>query len=264
MKRWIMILVVIGAFGCESTDKNHDAAVAEDLTHMPDAHNSRNALDWPGTYSGVLPCADCEGIQTSVTIYPDGRYTRRATYLGKSPAPRSDEGNFSWDDDGRAIALKSADGSEQMYQVGEDQLFHLDINGKRITGELAGRYVLEKLIEDPRIEGTRWLLTELDGQPVQAPQGGEQAYFELQAAEAKVTGHGSCNRFFGTYEIKRGNRISFTDNMGMTMMACPDMTIEMGFMAVMRKADNYAVSADTLSLNKARMAPLARFSRAPS
>ena len=56
--------------------------------------------------------------------------------------------------------------------------------------------------------------------------------------------------------------VAFGDNMGMTMMACPDMAIEMDFMEAMRRADNYAVSTDELSLNKARMAPLARFSAA--
>ena len=32
------------------------------------AHNSRNALDWAGTYEGVLPCADCPGIQTRLSL----------------------------------------------------------------------------------------------------------------------------------------------------------------------------------------------------
>ena len=25
--------------------------------------NSQNALDWAGTYKGILPCADCEGMK---------------------------------------------------------------------------------------------------------------------------------------------------------------------------------------------------------
>jgi copper homeostasis protein (lipoprotein) len=264
MIRIIVILVFIVAAGCESSDRHDDGVVADAANKLTvdSAHNSRNSVDWPGVYTGVLPCADCAGIRTSLTLQQDGRFTRRATYLGKSAAPHTDEGSFAWDDDGRLVTLKSADGPEQMYQVGEDQLFHLDMEGNRITGDLAGSYVLEKLINDPRIEGKTWVLTELNGQPVQAPQGSEQPHFELQAAEAKVTGHASCNRFFGSYELKRGNRIAFGDNMGMTMMACPDMAIEMDFMEAMRRADNYAVSTDELSLNKARMAPLARFSAA--
>jgi heat shock protein HslJ/uncharacterized lipoprotein NlpE involved in copper resistance len=261
---FIFIIAFVVVAGCESPDKRYDE-VASEVGQLPmtdDGHNSRNALDWAGTYSGVLPCADCEGILTSVTLHQDGRFTRRTTYIGKSPLPASDEGDFVWDDDGRLVTLRSADGSEQMYQVGEEQLFHLDKDGNRIAGELSGMYMLDKLLRDPRIEDIRWVLIELNGQPVQAPQASEQAHFELQAAESKVVGHASCNRFFGSYEIKRGKRISFGDNMGMTMMACPDMAIETAFMEAMRRADNYAISADQLSLNKARMAPLARFSAA--
>jgi len=264
MNRFVLILVFVVVAGCNSPDKRDDEAAADatQILTADDPHNSRNALDWAGTYSGVLPCADCEGIRTSVTLHQDGRFTRRTTYIGKSPAPASDEGDFMWDDDGRRVTLRSADGSEQIYQVGEEQLFHLDKDGNRIAGELSGMYVLDKTVEDPRIEGIRWVLIELNGQPVNASQASEQPHFELQATEAKVTGHASCNRFFGTYEIKRGNRISFGDNMGMTMMACPDMAIETAFMEAMRRADNYAIFEGQLSLNKARMAPLARFSAA--
>lgn len=48
--------------------------------------------------------------------------------------------------------------------------------------------------------------------------------------------------------------------MAVTMMACPDMRIERMFLEVLQVADNYSLSGDgQLSLNKARMAPLAQF-----
>ena len=42
-------------------------------------------------------------------------------------------------------------------------------------------------------------------------------------------------------------------------MACPDMSMENQFIEVLGRADNYSILGDKLSLNKARMAPLARF-----
>ena len=39
-----------------------------------DMHNSRNSLDWVGIYEGVLPCADCPGIKTRLTLNYDGSY----------------------------------------------------------------------------------------------------------------------------------------------------------------------------------------------
>jgi heat shock protein HslJ len=42
-------------------------------------------------------------------------------------------------------------------------------------------------------------------------------------------------------------------------MACPQMKIEMEFLETLEKADNFNVTGDVLTLNKARMTPLARF-----
>ena len=43
------------------------------------------------------------------------------------------------------------------------------------------------------------------------------------------------------------------------MMACPDMETETQFYKVLEMVDNYYHNNDTLILNKAKMAPLARF-----
>jgi len=37
--------------------------------------------DYPGNYYGVLPCADCGGIQTDLNLYPDRTYRMRETYI---------------------------------------------------------------------------------------------------------------------------------------------------------------------------------------
>jgi len=44
-----------------------------------------------------------------------------------------------------------------------------------------------------------------------------------------------------------------------TMMMCANMDVESKLYQVLEAADNYAVNGDKLVLNKARMAPLARF-----
>jgi heat shock protein HslJ len=43
------------------------------------------------------------------------------------------------------------------------------------------------------------------------------------------------------------------------MMACPDMELQDRFMKALEMADNYTIAENVLSLNKARMAPLAKF-----
>lgn len=42
------------------------------------------------------------------------------------------------------ITLLEMEGAPGKYQVGENQLWHLDENGNRIEGDLADRYILKK------------------------------------------------------------------------------------------------------------------------
>ena len=73
-----------------------------------------------------------------------------------------------------------------------------------------------------------------------------------------ISGNNSCNVITGAYDLKEGNRISF-DRVASTLMACPEMETADQFNEVLERTDNYTVADGILSLNKARMAPLARF-----
>jgi copper homeostasis protein (lipoprotein) len=225
------------------------------------ADNSRNSLDWQGVYVGTVPCADCEGIRTRVELHDDGTFARSLIYLGRNERPLEDSGTFTWNAAGSGITLDNSSGARdaQRYQVGENVLFHLDSDGQRITGDLAAQYRLEKIANDARIENRRWQLVELNGQPVQPPQGRDGAFLELESAQERATGNASCNRFFGSYELTAGNRLRFAPNLASTMMACPELERERAFLDVLARVDNYTLADGVLSLNRARMAPLARF-----
>jgi heat shock protein HslJ len=112
---------------------------------------------------------------------------------------------------------------------------------------------------DQNITEKQWKLIELTGNkiPVKARQNSE-AHFILKTGDNKVAGNGGCNSFSGTYELLEGNRIRFS-KMISTMMACENMDTEYGLLKVFETADNYTLKGDTLSLNKARMTPLAKF-----
>lgn len=221
--------------------------------------NSQNSLDWKGVYKGVLPCADCEGIETTITLKSDGKFVRTLNYLGKEDGFFSEEGAFQWNESGSKITISNLQGESQMYLVGENALFHLDKEGNRITGDLAAKYTLPKNPTDPRLEDKKWVLTELQGKPVAKNEELKEAFIQFEMETGAFHGNGSCNNIFGPYELKEGNRISF-GNTASTMMACSDMQMEMAFLEVLRQVDNYSVSDSTLSFQKAKMAPMARFS----
>lgn len=109
------------------------------------------------------------------------------------------------------------------------------------------------------ITGKTWKLTELNGKPIQLKNPKSNPYFKLNTSDMRYEGHAGCNGVGGTFEIKpEMMRIKFNQGMS-TMMACDDLETEHAFTKALLAADNYSVNGNTLTLNKARMAPLAKF-----
>ncbi len=252
---------LVAIAGCKPKKADGDSVVeTEQNTTTPviDEHNSRNSVDWNGTYQGVIACADCDGIKTSLTLMDTGDFSRTRIYLGKEEAGRTDSGTFQWDDTGSKITLNPEEGEPQSYQVGENRLFLLDREGNRISGDPAENYELVKNRADYQLENKKWILTELMGQEFVPGEGSTEAFLYFDMETGRISGNNSCNVLNGSYELKEGNRIAFGP-VASTMMACPDMAIADQFNEVLGSADNYTIADGTLSLNKARMAPLARF-----
>jgi heat shock protein HslJ len=119
------------------------------------------------------------------------------------------------------------------------------------TGE--GNSTTTKLITD-----RKWKLVELAGQPVADQINGKEPFLMLNLKDNRYSASGGCNGLGGDFELQGELRIKFVPGMS-TMMACENMEIEKELNRVFSLADNYSLSGDNLSLNKARMAPLARF-----
>src|SRR5690606_14856830 len=66
-------------------------------TGFDDHHTAQNSLDWQGTYSGILPCADCSGIETELTLNEDQTFVLTDIYLGKTDSETNKlTGKFEW------------------------------------------------------------------------------------------------------------------------------------------------------------------------
>lgn len=123
----------------ENVVKNDEGPAAADTLH-----NAQNSLDVAGTYKGILPCADCEGIATTLSINADKTYEMSVEYMGKKDKlGSSSKGNYRWND-GNVLVLDEIKNAPSMYKAGENTLTQLDIDGKQITGANAAKYVLAK------------------------------------------------------------------------------------------------------------------------
>jgi heat shock protein HslJ len=243
----LAICAVVLANSCKTASKNPSVPVGD---------NSMTSLDWDGTYYTVLPCADCEGIESTLTLNKDLTYRLVNNYLGKDGAkPNIATGTFKWSKDGGRISLSDRTPSDLI--VGENQLFQLDIKGKMITGDLADKYRYQKL--DMGITEKYWKLTEIMGKPVTPWEGmTKEPHMILKAADFHVNANGGCNQMNGSFTLMPMNRIRFSQMIS-TMMACPNMEIERQLSEVLQQADSYILDGDKLQLIKARMAPLAKF-----
>ncbi|HLW31497.1 MAG TPA: copper resistance protein NlpE N-terminal domain-containing protein [Aequorivita sp.] len=222
----------------------------ESQTEIISDHNSKNSLDWTGIYEGTMPCDDCDGIKTKIELNQDLSYTKTTQHLGISDTEEKTSGTFSWNKSGSNISL---DYENSFYKVGENILIPLDGNGNLLTNNL------KKATMDSEIKEVFWKLVELNGQRHHIAEDRTAVYIELKNKDNIVTGYGGCNFFNGTYTLDEdSNRLHFS-NMKSTMRACDRMETERLLYDVLKKTDNYTIKNDTLSLNKARMAPLAKF-----
>ncbi len=255
----ILVVFIANFFSC----KLHSNAVKNkkdvDANNALMDENSMNSLDWQGSYIGDLPCADCEGIQTEISLYNDLSYKIQLKYAGKSTNAVESYGTFSWNKDGNSIVLNNINTKDfpSLYKVGENTLTQLDLKGNIIAGALAEKYILKKAPQG--ITDKYWRLIELHGQPIILTDNGlKEPHLILKSKGNNITGNGSCNSFFGSFEMSAGYRIVFS-KIGATEMACGNMEIEMEFFKVLNMTDNFSTNGDTLALNKAKMTTLARF-----
>ena len=125
------------AAAAEATGLGNDKA--------PDMHNSENSLDWPGKYTGILPCWEgCDGYKHTIEIREDNSYTLWLQQLGQEKEPREFSGSFAWDEDNQVITLDAL-GDHLKFRVMENMLQKLDKFGNEEKGAPQARYFLHKV-----------------------------------------------------------------------------------------------------------------------
>ena len=243
------MLFALTLFSCDA--QNNSPSKNSDLTH-----SAKTSLDYDGIYRGTIPCADCEGIKATVYLMRDKTFKTIYDYLGKEAEPVEIKGKFTWNKEGNSITLQSGK-DKSIYFVGENTLTQLDQDGKKMTGELASKYILTK--DNYKILNRKWKLVELMGKPLDNSQTMDKdAYIQFNDNDNRYTAYAGCNTVSGSFATESYNRLKL--GMGIsTMMSCQNMTIESEMNKVLSTADSFQVDGNNLVLIKGRMAPLAKF-----
>jgi len=95
-----------------------------------------------GIWLGMLPCADCEGIDYQINLKNDYTFKQKSVYKGKSDEIFSDEGRWGFVSDS-VIAL-SGNEDYKMFLIQQNHLVMLDQDGNKIESSFEERYHLSK------------------------------------------------------------------------------------------------------------------------
>jgi len=85
-----------------------------------DTPDTANALDWVGTYQGVLPCHDCSGIDTELELTLDHHFVLKQKFLGKSNNNYVNEvkGSFQFVNGSDQLIQLDSSGDSRIYYIG--------------------------------------------------------------------------------------------------------------------------------------------------
>lgn len=165
MDKIVIVLLISVLFGaCDSPDGRGTNNIA------PDSLAGE-------TYSGITPCADCEGIFYELVLLDDQRYEERSIYIGESSRPFIDTGSYVIQGD-TLLTLEGENKKSTSFVIEDSTLVMLDQKGERITGSLADHYILDRERPSATREPGQW--EDLREQGVDFRAAGNEPFWSLQ------------------------------------------------------------------------------------
>lgn len=122
--------------------KNHQ----KETDHAAHENHTDKSLEFHGVFYGFLPCNDCNGIKTTLSLIQNNNYLLVTQYAKESSREFYEKGKYSWNDENHTIVLTPRKGgtSTRHYHIeNEGTLIQLNDDGTRMTNE-ADRYVLQR------------------------------------------------------------------------------------------------------------------------
>ena len=123
-------VIATGLVGCANSSSDSPSAATQ-------------TAKYDAQYQGTLPCADCDGVVTTLTLNPDGTFFMESEYLANKPVKFSQKGKYTEVEEG-VVELTLDNNDKVYYQIEEGEAIMLDQNRKAPTGAVADHYVLKQ------------------------------------------------------------------------------------------------------------------------
>ncbi|MDR2037740.1 MAG: copper resistance protein NlpE [Bacteroidales bacterium] len=143
MKKIVVVLSValMMVLGCNNRSQNSSK------TSENQKKTAKTEFNYHGKYLGILPCADCEGIETEIELKKDQTFIKKTKYLGKGDQKVFEvTGKYKWDDAQSMVILENITDAPNKYYVTEGAITQLDMDGNVITGDNSMKYRLAKTL----------------------------------------------------------------------------------------------------------------------
>lgn len=96
-------------------------------------HAAAAQTDLTGSYVGILPCADCPGLELRLDLFADGAFHERSVYRERA---RSTDRVGRWTLQGDTLELRYGHGELRRFSYGRGWLTLLDSDGRPIASQL--------------------------------------------------------------------------------------------------------------------------------
>ena len=131
MKKMILPVLLTGLFAVSCSKKEEakaetpQAVEADSAQAQPEeAAKAEAPKKHVGEFSGKLPCADCPGIETKLTLNEDGSFLLDETYLEKKDGQFNAKGSYEVSADGVFVTLKEEGNDKpRVFLVEEDAAY---------------------------------------------------------------------------------------------------------------------------------------------
>lgn len=256
---WLFTAVALTS-GCSSL--KHNSSKEKGL------QSATEMVGIAGTYSGFIPGPKGQEVMVSLNLTEAGNFMVTKQYLTSDGSQVSEfKGKALWRDSDHGLVISNPDESGFVFRWEDGKFYPLEVEGEPVTHEKAMTYSLVNENgfsgNSGTLVGYKWILTELDGKPVERATIPRQVIsITFDGTERRISGSAGCNSYFGSYESSSGNRI-YCSKINSTKMACSEekMSTEQAFLKMLELIDRYLIKGEHLFLSNAEGDVVARFEK---